>query len=149
MQAPELVRQAARIMLRDLAEQTMRAYRPPDDALKLIEEADAAEVRRRAAEDAALAFARRLPLTCGLCGKPCAEERQSLIIGTTPKTRICEACIFAAVVNELDRYHRRAAAEEVRKLEAESVGVTRGQLRAWDRMLGNIERRPRRPKGEP
>jgi hypothetical protein len=147
-QAPELVRRAARIMLRDLAEQTMRAYRPPDDALKLIEEADAAEVKRRAAEDAALAFARRIPATCGLCGKPCAEERHSLILGTAPKTRICEACIFAAVVNELDRHHRRAAAEEVRKLEAESVGVTRGQLRAWDRMLGNIEPWPRRPKRE-
>ena len=147
-QAPPLVRQAARIMLRDLAEQTMRAYRPPPDALKMIAEAEEIDILRQAAEEAEAHRLSCIPLTCGLCGKPCAEERPSLILGTTPKTRICEVCIFAAVVNELDRHHRRAAAEEVRKLEAESVGVTRGQLRAWDRMLGNIERRPRRPKGE-
>jgi hypothetical protein len=151
-QAPPLAQMAARILLRDLAEEEMAAYRPPPDALNMIaeaEEAEAIDVRRRAAEEAEAHRLSCIPFTCGLCGKPCAEERPSLILGTTPKTRICEPCIGAAVVNELDRHHRRAAAEEVRKLEAESVGVARSQLRSWDRELGNIERRPRRPKGEP
>ena len=67
--APDLVRRAAMVLLRDLATRTMLAYRPPSDALKLIEQEEAAYVRRLAAEDVAAALARHIPSICALCGK--------------------------------------------------------------------------------
>ena len=145
-QAPRLVRQAARVMLRDLATQTMRVYMPPDDALRLVEEEEAGYVRRLAAEDAAAALARRAPAICSLCGKKPAEEGRTLIIQTTPPSLVCEACIVTTILTEIDRRHRVAAAREIAAREAESVGVSRKQLRQWDREMGNTEPRSRRPK---
>jgi hypothetical protein len=152
-QAPRLVRQAAMVLLGDLARQTMRAYRPPPDALKLIEEAEAAEVRRWAAEDAAAAFARRVPDACAFCGKPVEKDGRSLIVGETPRWRVCEPCFVATVVAERDRRRRQAAFEEAQARAAEADGISRRETRQWKRDLASFRLRPRgprpsRPKGE-
>jgi hypothetical protein len=134
-------------MLRDLATQTMRAYTPPDDALRLVEEEEAAYVRRKAAEEASAAFARRIPAVCGMCGKSCAEERHSLILGEAPKTRICEICIATTVVAEIGRRSRQAAFEEAQAREAEADGISRRETRRWKRELTQLCH-PRDAKGD-
>jgi hypothetical protein len=105
-QAPPLVRMAALVLLRDLAMEETRAYCPPPDALKLIEDAGEAEeidICRRAAEEAEAHRLRSVPLNCGLCGKKAADERGSLIIQYAPPVRICEACIVTTIVAALHR----------------------------------------------
>lgn len=146
--APDLVRMATLTVLRDLATQTMRAYRPPDDALKQIEAEEAAYARRIAAEDIAAALARRLPANCGMCGKSCAEDQRSLIIGDRPKTRVCEMCIGTAVVDALDRHWRRVAAEEAQARETAKDGVSRQEQRQWERALAQSYSLSRRRRGE-
>ena len=121
-QSPPFVRTAALVLLRDLAMEEMRAYRPPPNALKWIaeaEEAEAVDIRRRAAEEAEAHRLRSVPLDCGLCGKSCADERHSLILGDAPKTRVCETCIVKLAVGELQRHWAAAAAARAAKaLEA-------------------------------
>jgi hypothetical protein len=131
-QAPPLIRMAAMVLLRDLALEEMRSYRPPPDALKIIAEAEEAEqidIRRKAAEEAEAHRLRCVPLTCGLCGKKAADERGSLIVEYAPPVRICEGCILRTVVYELHR--KRAAAMAARAaaaLEAECVRDSRRPL---------------------
>ena len=124
-QAPRLVRQAALVLLRDLARETMRAYRPPANALRLIEEAaeaDAVDIVRQAAEEAEAHRLRCVPLNCGLCGKKAADERRSLILQYTPPVRICETCIVTELVTALQRrWAAEAAARAAKALEAACV----------------------------
>ena len=128
-QAPPLVREAALVLLRDLARETMRAYRPPPNALRLIEEAAEAEaddIVRRAAEEAEAHRLRCVPLICGLCGKKAADERRSLILQYAPPVRICETCIVTLVVTELQRHWAaEAAARAAKALEAACVRDSR------------------------
>jgi hypothetical protein len=149
-QAPPLVRMAALVLLRDLAMEEMRAYRPPLDALKVLEEAAEAEeidIRRKAAEEAEAHRLRCVPLNCGLCGRKSADERHSLILGEAPKTRICEICIVTTVVTELDRRRRQAAFEEAQAREAEADGISRRETRRWKRELTQLCH-PRGSKGD-
>ena len=136
-QAPPLVREAALVLLRDLARETMRSYRPPPNALRLIEAAAAAEaddILRRAAQEAEAHRLRCIPLTCGLCAKKCADERRSLILQYAPPVRICEMCIVTTIVAALQRHWAaEAAARAAKALEAACVRDLR---------------RPRRPKRE-
>jgi hypothetical protein len=124
---PDLVRRAAIVLLRDSATQTMRAYRPPSDALKLIEEEEAAYVRRVAAEDVAEAQARHIPSTCALCGKKHAEGQASLILQYSPPLRVCTTCTTTLIVNEL--YRRQATDASVRAAKALEAACLRDARR--------------------
>jgi hypothetical protein len=91
-QAPFLIRWAAMITLRDLADEERRAFKPRPEAVKWIaeaEEAEAVDVRRKAAEEAEAHRLRCVPLNCGLCGKNAADERGSLIIQYAPQGGRC------------------------------------------------------------
>jgi hypothetical protein len=131
-QAPPLAQMAVRILLRDLAEQEMRAYRPRPDALKMIAEAEDAEeidILRQAAEEADAHRLGCVPLNCGLCGKKAADQRGSLIIGYTPPIRICETCIMTTLVTELQRrWAAEASARAAKALEAACVRDARRPL---------------------
>ena len=121
------------ITLRDLAEEERRAFRPRPEAVKWIAEAEEIDVRRKAAEEAEAHRLRCVPLNCGLCGKPCAEERHSLILGDAPKIRVCETCIVKLAVGALQRHWAaEASARAAKALEAACV---------------RDSRRPRSPKG--
>jgi hypothetical protein len=132
-QTPPLVRQAARITLRDLATEEMRAYRPPPDALKVLEEDEQAQevdICRKAAQEAEAHRLRCVPLTCGLCGKKAADERGSLIIQCTPPIRICETCIVTTIVAALQRrWAAEASARAAKALEAACVRDSQGPPR--------------------
>ena len=121
--------------MRDLATEEMRTYRPPPDALKVLEEdeqAQEADICRRAAQEAEAHRLRCVPLNCGLCGKKSANERGSLIIQSAPRVRICGTCIVTTIVAALQRHRPRE--------EAPSGGPRRWRPRAF------ATHRPRRPR---
>ena len=131
--APDLVRRAAMVLLRDLATRAKLAYRPPSDALKLIEEEEAAYVRRVAAEDVAAALARHIPSNCALCGKKHKDGQASAILQYTPPLRVCTTCVTTLIVNKL--YRRQAAETSARQAKALEAACIRDS------------RRPPRPRG--
>jgi hypothetical protein len=134
-QAPFLIRWAAMLTLRALADEERRAFKPRPEAVKWIaeaEEAEAVDVRRKAAEEAEAHRLRCVPLNCGLCGKNAADERGSLIIQYAPPVRICGTCIATELLTALQR--RRAAEASARAAKALEAACVRDS---------------RRPKGRP